>query len=50
MKKAAVERLFSLCARHGAHKAPRLRIAASSVARFKGKLKAAFRTGRGRAL
>ena len=32
------------------HKAPRLRIAASSVARFKGKLKAAFRTGRGRAL
>ena len=32
------------------HKAPRLRIAASSVARFKGKLKAALRTGRGRAL
>ena len=33
-----------------AHKAPRLRIAASSVARFRGKLKAAFRAGRGRAL
>jgi RNA-directed DNA polymerase len=33
-----------------AHMAPRLRIAASSVARFKGKLKAAFRAGRGRAL
>ncbi|WP_244514687.1 group II intron reverse transcriptase/maturase [Ensifer sp. LCM 4579] len=33
-----------------AHKAPRLLIALSSVARFKGKLKAAFRTGRGRAL
>src|SRR5690349_10704937 len=32
------------------HKAPRLRIAASSVVRLKGKLKAAFRTGRGRAL
>jgi RNA-directed DNA polymerase len=32
------------------HKAPRLLIAASSVSRFKGKLKAAFRAGRGRAL
>ncbi|BCH29313.1 group II intron reverse transcriptase/maturase [Mesorhizobium sp. L-8-10] len=33
-----------------AHKAPRLLIAASSVARFKRKLKTAFRAGRGRAL
>ena len=33
-----------------AHVVPHLRIAASSVARFKGKLKAAFRAGRGRAL
>lgn len=32
------------------HRAPRLRIAASSVAWFRGKLKAAFRAGRGRAL
>lgn len=32
------------------HEIPRLRIAASSVARFKGKLRAAFRVGRGRAL
>lgn len=32
-----------------AHKAPRLRIAASSVARLKDKLKTAFRAGRGRA-
>ncbi|HXV25317.1 MAG TPA: group II intron reverse transcriptase/maturase [Alphaproteobacteria bacterium] len=33
-----------------AHEKPRLRIAALSMARFKGKLKAAFRAGRGRAL
>lgn len=33
-----------------AHQAPRLLIAAASAARLKGKLKAAFRAGRGRAL
>lgn len=33
-----------------AHKAPRLRVAPQSVARFKGKLKALWRQGRGRSL